>query len=88
MPKGRRIGVEFLTAEAVVQVVKHYAERVGFKSEESAGYSLLAGFLTSGTEAGASILKLAEASRYKSMDMLPGYVRRAELFENHAGAGL
>jgi hypothetical protein len=28
-----------------------------------------------------------EVSRHKSMDTLRGYVRRAELFKDHAGAG-
>ena len=49
-------------------------------------HSLRAGFLTSGTENGASVFKLMEVSRHKSMDTLRGYVRRAELFKDHAGA--
>ena len=43
-------------------------------------------FLTSGAEAGASIFKLMEVSRHKSVDTLRGYVRRAELFRDHAGS--
>jgi hypothetical protein len=86
--KGGRIGAEALTAEAVALVVKHYAERAGFRPEEFAGYSLCAGVLTSGAEAGASVFKLMEVSRHKSMDTLCGYVRRAELFNDHAGTGL
>ena len=46
-----------------------------------------AGSLTSGAEAGASVLELVEVSRHKSLDTLRGYVRRAELFKGHAGAG-
>ena len=72
---------------AAVQTVEHYAEQAGFRPEEFAGYSLRAGFLTSGADAGASIFKLMEVSRHKSMDTLRGYVRRAELFKDHAGAG-
>jgi site-specific recombinase XerD len=71
----------------VALIVKLYAERAGFRPEEFAGHSLRAGFLTSGAEAGASIFKLMEVSRHKSMDTLRGYVRRAELFKDHAGAG-
>ena len=37
-------------------------------------------------EAGASIWKLSEVSRRKSMDVLRGYVRRVDLFREHAGA--
>ena len=33
-----------------------------------------------------SIWKLSEASRHKSLDTLRGYVRRVDLFNEHAGA--
>ena len=33
----------------------------------------------------ASIAKMQEVSRQKKVDVLLGYVRSAELFENHAG---
>ena len=46
-----------------------------------AGHSLRSGFLTSAAEAGAS-----EVSRHKSVDVLRGYVRHADLFKEHAGA--
>jgi hypothetical protein len=40
-----------------------------------------------GAEADASILKLMEVSCcHKSVDTLRGYVRRADLFRDHAGA--
>src|SRR5215218_6471126 len=72
---------------AAVQIVEHHAERASFRLEDFAGHSLRAGFLTSGAESGASIFKLMEVSRHKSMDTLRGYVRRAELFKDHAGSG-
>jgi hypothetical protein len=37
---------------------------------------------------GASIFKMADQSRHKSMDTLRGYVRDAEIFKDHAGKGL
>jgi hypothetical protein len=37
---------------------------------------------------GASIFKMADQSRHKSMDTPRGYVRDAEIFEDHAGMGL
>jgi hypothetical protein len=37
---------------------------------------------------GASIFKMMDVSRHKSMGTLRGYVRDAELFRDHAGAGL
>jgi len=52
----------------------------------NAGHSLRSGFLTSAAESGASIWKLSEVSRHKSLDTLRGYVRRVDLFKEHAGA--
>ena len=37
-------------------------------------------------ESGASILKIQETSRHKSTDVLAGYVRRVDMFKDHAGA--
>ena len=68
-------------------VVEHYTECTGFRPEEFAGHSLRAGFLTSDAEARAGVFKLMELSQHKSMDTLRGYVRRAELFKDHAGPG-
>jgi hypothetical protein len=45
-----------------------------------------AGFCTSAAEHGASIWKMMNVSRHKSVDTLRGYVRNAESFKNHAGA--
>ncbi len=52
-----------------------------------AAHSLRAGFLTSAAEHGASIFKMMDVSRHKSVDTLRGYVRRADSFKDHAGAG-
>jgi site-specific recombinase XerD len=35
-----------------------------------------------------SIFEMMDVSRHKSVDTLRGYVRDAELFKDHAGAGL
>jgi hypothetical protein len=40
------------------------------------GHSLRAGFLTSAAEHGASVWKMMEVSRHRSVDTLRGYVRR------------
>ena len=77
-----------LTPKSVAMIVKRYAEQAGFDPAQFAGHSLRAGFLTSAAENGASLFKMMDVSRHKSVDTLRGYVRRAEEFENHAGAGL
>jgi len=37
---------------------------------------------------GASVLKMRGVSRHKSMDVLQAYARDADMFRDHAGAGL
>jgi len=77
-----------LTCRSVANIVKAYAERAGFDAGTFSGHSLRAGFLTSAAGKGASIFKMMDVSRHKSVDTLRGYVRDAELFKDHAGAGL
>jgi len=77
-----------LTDRSVANIVKAYAGRAGFDSSTYSGHSLRAGFLTSAAGNGASIFKMMDVSRHKSVDTLRGYVRDAELFKDHAGAGL
>ena len=52
----------------------------------SAGHCLRSGFLTSAAETGASVFKMMEVGRHKSVDVLRGYVRRVDLLKEHAGA--
>ena len=84
--KGGRVQTVSLTPHSAAQIVKHYAELAGLDPDSFAGHSLRAGFLTSAAEAGASVFKMMEVSRHKSVDTLRGYVRRADLFREHAGA--
>lgn len=76
-----------LTPQSVALVVKHYADAAGLDPDEFSGHSLRAGFLTSAAEAGADTLRMMEVSRHKRVETVRGYVRRANLFRNHAGAG-
>jgi hypothetical protein len=43
---------------------------------------------TSAARRGASVFKMRDVSRHKSMDVLQAYVRDADLFRDHAGTGL
>jgi integrase len=70
----------------VAEVVKRYAMFAGLDPTEFSGHSLRAGFATSAAETGASILKIMETTRHKSTDVLAAYVRRVDLFKDHAGA--
>jgi site-specific recombinase XerD len=85
--KGSHVGKR-LAAQSVAEMVKDYAERAGFDPVLFAGHSLRAGFLTSAAKRGASIFKMMDQSRHRSVETLRGYVRDAEIFKEHAGAGL
>jgi hypothetical protein len=58
------------------------------RSEIVALDSLRAGFLTSAAKRGALIFKMMDQSRHRSVETLRGYVRDADIFKEHAGAGL
>jgi len=81
-----RIGTA-LSAQSVALIVKWHAETAGLDPRDFAGHSLRAGFLTSAAEAGADVLRMMEVSRHKRVETVQGYVRRANGFKGHAGAG-
>jgi site-specific recombinase XerD len=86
--KGGRLGMRRLTDKSVCDLVKAYAGRLGLKASDFGAHSLRAGFLTSAARRGASVFKMRDVSRHKSMDVLQAYVRDADMFRDHAGAGL
>jgi site-specific recombinase XerD len=88
MLKGGRVADARLSDRAVADIVKKYASRVGLDPALFSGHSLRAGFLTSAARSGASLFKLRDVSRHRSLDTLSGYVRDADFFRDHAGAGL
>ena len=76
---------ERLTDRSVANIVKAYAERAGFDANLFSGHSLRSGFLTSAAAKGASIFKMMDVSRHKSVDTLRGYVRlgpQPDFFKN------
>jgi hypothetical protein len=80
--KGGTVKPQGLRGIDVARAVKRYAKAAGLDAKEFSGHSLRAGFVTSAAETGASI---QEVSRHKSVDVLSGYVRRVDLFKDHAG---
>lgn len=88
MHRGDSVGRARLTAQSVALVIKELALRVGLDPGNYAGHSLRSGFLTSAARARASIFKMADQSRHRSLDVLREYVRDAEKFIDHAGEGL
>jgi site-specific recombinase XerD len=85
--KGGKVGAR-LTDRSVAEIIKTHAARVGLDPALFAGHSLRAGFLTSAAARGASIFKMMDVSRHRSVETVRGYVRDAEIFKDHAGIGL
>jgi site-specific recombinase XerD len=86
--KGGKVRDQRLSAKSVCDLVKTYAGQVGLDVAAFGAHSLRSGFLTSAARRGASVFKMRDVSRHKSMDVLQSYVRDADLFRDHAGAGL
>lgn len=83
--KNGKVNDKSLMPKDVARIIKRYAFNAGLTVSDFSGHSLRAGFLTSAAKAGASIHKMMETSRHKSIETLAGYVRSENLFENHAG---
>jgi integrase len=86
--KGGRVFEQAISPHSIAQMVKRYAASGRLQAEEISAHSLRAGWITSAAEKGASVFKLREVSRHKSLEVLADYVRRADRFKDHAGAGL
>lgn len=88
MQRGDVVGQARLTSQSVALIIKELATKVGLDPARYAGHSLRSGFLTSAARQRASIFKMADQSRHKSLDVLRAYVRNEERFEDHAAEGL
>ena len=88
MRRGAVVTPSPLSARSIGDLVKRYAAKAGYRPEDFAGHSLRAGFLTSAAENGASVFRMMDVSRHKSVESVRGYVRRAEEFKDHPGSGL
>src|SRR5215470_12131756 len=86
--KAGRVLPQRLSAQSVALIVKARAQRAGLDATQFSGHSLRAGFLTSAAKSGASIFKMMDVSRHRSVQALKGYIRDGEMFANHAGRGL
>ncbi|WP_256926796.1 site-specific integrase [Sphingomonas sp. TZW2008] len=76
-----------MSDRAVARLVQAAARKTGLDERKFAGHSLRAGFLTESAARGATIFKMQEVSRHKSVQVLSDYVRSASLFKDHAGSG-
>ncbi|WP_245842221.1 site-specific integrase [Sphingomonas adhaesiva] len=76
-----------MSDRAVARLVQAAARKAGLDERQFAGHSLRAGFLTESAARGATIFKMQEVSRHKTVQILSEYVRSAERFKDHAGTG-
>lgn len=77
-----------LRPRTICLIIKKYVKLVKMDPDNFGGHSLRSGWITSAAENGASVFKLKEVSRHKSLTVLSSYVRRVNLFKDHAGSGL
>ena len=76
-----------LNHSEVPRLVKKYAERIGLDPKEYSGHSLRAGFVTSAAAHGARMDKIMEVTRHRNPATVMQYIREANAFADHAGAG-
>jgi integrase len=79
---------EGMAPHTINRLIKAAARRAGIQDRAIAGHSLRSGFLTAAALRGASVWKLMQVSRHRSVAALQGYVRDREGFRDHAGLGL
>jgi integrase len=84
-PQGR-VTDQPMSDRSIARLNQKYAGRMGLDPEMVVGHSLRAGFLTEASRTGATMAKMQEVSRHKKVEVLLGYVRSAEQFDDHAGA--
>lgn len=72
---------------AIARIVQKYAALAGLDPVTIGAHSLRSGFLSEAARSGASLPKMQGVSRQKKLEVLLGYTRSAELFDDHAGGG-
>ena len=70
----------------MAEILKRHCEDAGLDPAAFSGHSLRSGYVTSAVEANAPVMKIAEQTRHRSLDMLRVYSRRIDLFREHSGA--
>ncbi|MDO6414390.1 site-specific integrase [Sphingomonas sp. BIUV-7] len=85
LTKADQLTGDAMSDKSIARLVKKYAAAAGYDPRLYSGHSLRSGFLTEGAGQGATIFKLQEVSRHKTVQILSDYVRDADRFNNHAG---
>lgn len=87
MRRGGRLQGKSLSPSDTPRLVKRYVSAIGLDPADYSAHSLRAGFVTSAAAHHARLDKIMEVTRHKSAGMVLRYIRQADAFEDHAGAG-
>ena len=87
MKRGGRLTGLPMHHSDVARLVKHYVKQIGLDPSDYSAHSLRAGFVTSAAVHHARLDKIMEVTRHKSPAMVLKYIRDADSFKDHAGAG-
>ncbi len=87
MHKGGAVTQTRLSPKSANKIVKAYAAAVGLDASMFGAHSLRAGAATTAARRGAPLHKIQQLTRHRSVDVLMGYIRDAELFGGHALEG-
>lgn len=83
--RGTLVKPNRLCDKQVARIVKKRAAQIGLDPAAFAGHSLRSGFITSASDAGAELGKIARHAGHAKLDTTLGYVQVADAFRDHAG---
>jgi len=86
--RGGHVTEDPISPRTIATVVKKYAALAGLDPDDFGGHSLRSGFATSAAANGATLFRLMDQTRHRSVETVRAYVRRAGLFDRHPGEGL
>ena len=84
---GGRVPPATMSDDAAVWAIKRRAKAAGLDPSMFAGHSLRSGFMTSASQTGATLPKMMEVSRHRSVDSAMSYIRDRDAFRYPAGSG-
>lgn len=85
--KGGKLTGERLTGQSVALIVKKYARAAKLDAAQFSGHSLRAGLVTEALAHGADVFAVADQGRWRKLETVREYDRRAKAFQNNVGRG-
>lgn len=85
--KGDRVTADRLTPQSVALIVKKYAKLAKLDADSFSGHSLRAGLVTEALSHGADVFAVADQGRWRKLETVREYDRRARAFKDNVGRG-